>query len=172
MAGPASPDATCWTAGANAQTGRDAMDILIGAYVWGSGLPGGRGPVRLRRILDLNEDRTASHLGGALRVLRTEGSLAAYATLRLGGEYRLRGLGVQSLAYHHLRWVKSEVSTSVHPYAGPAAQAPAERRGQVHQITGRLPAQPHTSSAVKWLNAPRPWARRTPRGIAGRGRVG
>ncbi|WP_431882393.1 hypothetical protein [Micromonospora gifhornensis] len=80
-------------AGANAQSGHDAMGILIGAYVWGSGLPAGRGPVRLRRILGLNEDHTASRLGKALRVLRTEGSLAAYATFRPRGEYRLRGLG-------------------------------------------------------------------------------
>ncbi|MFG2052822.1 hypothetical protein ACGFI9_02225 [Micromonospora sp. NPDC048930] len=56
-------------AGADADTGRTAIDILIGAYVWGSGLPSGRGPARLRKVFDLNNGRTEWHLGEALRVL-------------------------------------------------------------------------------------------------------
>ncbi|MEU7933648.1 hypothetical protein [Micromonospora echinofusca] len=80
-------------AGTAAHTGRAAIDILIGAYVWGSGLPGGRGPARLRKVFDLNNGDTERHLGKALQVLRSKGPEAAYAALHHGGDYRLKRLG-------------------------------------------------------------------------------
>ncbi|MFG3601071.1 8-oxoguanine DNA glycosylase OGG fold protein [Micromonospora chersina] len=79
--------------GAAADTGRAAVDILIGAYTWGHGLPARRGPARLRQVFDRNNGRVEQHLGEALRLLRDGGPLAAYQSLSHGGDRRLRRLG-------------------------------------------------------------------------------
>lgn len=79
--------------GAAADPGPAAVDILIGAYVWGHGLPARRGPARLRQVFDRNNGRVEQHLGEALRLLRGEGPLAAYQSLSHRGDYRLMRLG-------------------------------------------------------------------------------
>lgn len=80
-------------AGAAAHTGRAATDILVGAYAWGSGLSSGRSAARMGRIFDLNDECVEQHLGETLRVLRSNGPVAAYAALGHGGDYRLERLG-------------------------------------------------------------------------------
>lgn len=79
--------------GAAADTGSAAVDVLIGAYAWGHGLPARRGPARLRQVFDRNVSRVEQHLGETLHLVRTRGSLAAYEGLNHGGDQRLKGLG-------------------------------------------------------------------------------
>lgn len=81
------------SAGNAANGGQTADQLLIGAYIWGSGLPAGRGPVRLRRVFDRNPARVQPRLAGAVEVLRGEGAAAAYRQLSWGGRYKLTGLG-------------------------------------------------------------------------------
>ncbi|MEV4721840.1 hypothetical protein AB0J94_32030 [Micromonospora noduli] len=80
-------------AGAAAHTGRAAIDVLVGAYAWGSGLSSGRSAARLGKIFNLNDDRIDRRLGEALRLLRSDGPVTAYAALGRGGDHRLEGLG-------------------------------------------------------------------------------
>ncbi|MFF0251611.1 hypothetical protein ACFYPW_03885 [Micromonospora zamorensis] len=79
--------------GAAADTGRAAVDVLIGAYAWGHGLPARWGPARLSKVFDRNIGRVEQHLGEALGLLRSGGPLAAYEGLHQGGDHRLRQLG-------------------------------------------------------------------------------
>ncbi|MFD6563876.1 hypothetical protein [Micromonospora profundi] len=79
--------------GAAADTGRLAVDVLIGAYAWGHGLPARRGPARLRQVFDRNIGRVEQHLGETVRLLRSGGPLAAYVGLNHGGDHNLRRLG-------------------------------------------------------------------------------
>lgn len=76
---------------AQVETPAQALRCYVAACVWGTGT-GGLGVVRRARPLHLHDD-AGERLLKAVTTLREDGAVAAYESLRKGGDTHLKGLG-------------------------------------------------------------------------------